>query len=145
MSDISGAGLKITIIASATFPQGFTVTEFASDTDPFIVEDVQVTQSEVGVNGDMVSWHRATIIPAEINVIPKTESDKNLKILVNANREAKNKMRVHDDIRIIASYPDGTVTTLKGGVVSEGSIAESVTNDGKIRSKNYKFQFPSVI
>lgn len=145
MSDISGAGLKVTIISPITFPAGFTVTEWATDADPLTIEDLEVSNSEVGVNGDFVSWHRAAVKRLEMNVIPNTESDKNLKILTQANMVEKNKLAIADEITAIVSYPDGTTSTFSGGVIAAGKIANSVTNDGKIRSGNYKFQFAKVV
>ena len=145
MADISGAGAKITILAIPTFPQGITITEFATDTDPFVIEDIEVTNSEGGVNGDMVSWHRATKIPVTLNVIPNSESDKNLMVLVATNRVAKNKIAINDNITMIVTYLDGTIKTLTNGVIVAGSVANSISNDGRIRSKSYRFEFPNVI
>lgn len=143
--DISGLNSKVTIIAVPTFPQGFTVTEFASDSDPVVIDDIEVTNTEVGVNGDVVSWHKATTIPVELSVIPNCESDKNLQILVDSNRSAKNKVSLNDDITMIISYADGTIKTFTGGVIIGGSVASSITTDGKIRTKTYRFSFANKI
>ena len=143
--DISAQGIKVSILSTPTFPQGFTVTEFATDADPIVIEDIDITQSEVGVNGDMVSWNRAVVVRVEINVIPNSESDKNLMILAIANRAAKNKVSTHDNVTMIVAYPDGTIRTFSNGNIAAGSIANSMGNDGKIRSKNYKFAFATVI
>ena len=143
--DISAAGGKVTIISSPTFPQGFTITEWATDADPITIEDVQIAQSEVGVNGDIVSWHRAVPVNVDMNIIPNSESDKNLMILTSANKVEKNKVALHDSITMIISYPDGTLKTFTEGTIVSGSVANSMVNDGKIRSKNYKFVFGKVI
>lgn len=142
--DISVAGSKVTIIAVPTFPAGFTITEWATDADPLTIEDLEVSNSEVGVNGDFVSWHRAGIKNLEINIIPNSESDKNLMILTKANMVEKNKFATNDDITMVIVYPDGSKTTFSGGVITAGKIANSMTNDGKIRSGNYKFSFAKV-
>lgn len=144
-NDIGALGSSITIIAVPTFPQGIVVKDFASDTDPWVVEDVEVTNTEVGVNGDVVSWHKATTIPAVLSVIPNGESDKNLQILVNANRGAKNKVATNDDITVIVTSPDGTMETYTGGVISAGKIGKSISNDGKIRTGTYSFTFANKI
>lgn len=143
--DIGGVGSKVSIIAVPTFPQGFTITEFASDADPVVIEDIEVANTELGVNGDMVSWHRAVTIPVELNVIPNSEADKNLQILVATNRVAKNKVAISDDITMIVSYADGSIKTLTGGVIIAGNVASSITTEGKIRTKNYRFQFANII
>lgn len=145
MQDIGGLGSKVTIIAVPTFPQGFTITEFASDSDPIVVDDVEVTNTEVGVNGDVVSWHRATTIPVEISVIPNSESDRNLQILVNANRGAKNKVSLNDDITMSVASADGTIETYTGGKIVSGKIGKSIGSDGKMRTGTYRFVFSNKI
>lgn len=145
MINIGGAGSRVTIIAVPTFPQGFTVSELASDTDPIVIDDVEVNNTEVGVNGDVASWKRATTINLELSVIPKTESDTNLKILLNANRLAKNKVAINDDITLILTEADGTITTFSGGVIVSGPVADTIGSDSKIRTKTYRFTFSNVI
>lgn len=145
MQDIGGLGSKVTIIAVPTFPQGFTITEFASDSDPIVIDDVEVTNTEVGVNGDVVSWHRATTIPVEISVIPNSESDRNLQILVNANRGAKNKVSLNDDITMSIACADGTIETYTGGKIVSGRIGKTISSDGKMRTGTYRFVFSNKI
>ena len=143
--DISVAGSKVSIIANPTFPQGFTITEWATDADPLTIEDVQVANSEIGVNGDVISWHRAVMVNVDMNVIPNSESDKNLMILTAANKVEKNKVSLHDNITMVIAYSDGTIKTFSEGTIVSGSVANSMVNDGKIRSKNYKFTFGKVV
>ena len=143
--DIGALGSSVTIIAVPTFPQGIVIRDFASDTDPLVVDDVEVTNTEVGVNGDVVSWHRATTIPVTLSVIPNGESDKNLQILVNANRGAKNKVATNDDITMIVASPDGTMETYTGGVITSGKIGKSIGSDGKVRTGTYSFVFANKI
>lgn len=143
--DIGALGSSITVIAVPTFPQGLVIRDFATDVDPWVVEDVEVTNTEVGVNGDVVSWHRATTIPAELSVIPNGESDRNLQILVNANRGAKNKVATNDDITVIVTSPDGTMETYTGGVITSGKIGKTFGSDGKVRTGQYRFVFANKI
>lgn len=143
--DISVAGSKVMIISNPTFPQGFTITEWATDADPLTIEDIQVAQSEVGVNGDVVTWHRAVMTNVDMNLIPGCESDKNMKILLSTNKTEKNKVVIHDNITMIIVAPDGTITTFTEGTIVSGPVGDSFTNDGKKRSKNYKLTFGKVI
>ncbi|MBR2505362.1 MAG: hypothetical protein IKB70_00265 [Bacilli bacterium] len=145
MQDISGLGSEVTIVAVPTFPQGFTITDFASDSDPVVIDDVEVTNTEVGVNGDVVSWHRATTIPVEIAVIPNSSSDRNLQILVNSNRGAKNKVSLDDEITMTIAYANGTMETYTGGKIVAGRIGKSIGSDGKIRTGVYRFVFSNKI
>lgn len=143
--DISVAGSEVSIISNPTFPAGFTITEWATDADPLTIEDVQVAQSEIGVNGDVISWHRAAMVNVDMNVIPNSESDKNLMILTATNKVEKNKVSLHDNITMVIAYADGTIKTFSEGTIVSGSVANSMVNDGKIRSKNYKFTFGKVV
>lgn len=145
MINIGGAGSKVTIISVPTFPQGFTVTEFATDTDPLVVDDTEINNTEVGVNGDVVSWKKAGLLNLELSVIPNSESDKNLKILFNSNRLAKNKVALDDNITMIIVEADGTTTTYTGGKMLSGTPSNSISSDAKLRTKTYRFTFSNVI
>lgn len=145
MINIGGAGSKVTIISVPTFPQGFTVTELATDTDPLVVDDIEINNTEVGVNGDVVSWKKAGLLNLELSVIPNSESDKNLKILLNSNRLAKNKVALDDDITMIIVEADGTTTTYTGGKMLSGTPSNSISSDAKLRTKTYRFTFSNVI
>ena len=145
MINVGGANSKVTIISVPTFPQGFTVTELATDTDPLVIDDIEINNTEVGVNGDVVSWKKAGLINVELSVIPNTESDKNLKIILNSNRLAKNKVALDDDITMIVTESDGTITTFSGGKLISGPLSNSIGADAKIRTKTYRFTFSNVI
>lgn len=141
MSNISSNGLKLVLIASVTFPLGIEINAFATDGDPFIVEDVDVNKHEVDINGNGVTYSRAVPIRAEINLQPNSEEDKNLSILLSANSPGKNKLSIHDDITLIAVNPNGTREMYLKGTILGGAGGNTMTNDGKIKSKNYKFSF----
>lgn len=144
-NNVGGVGLKITLFASITFPLGITITELSKETDPFVVNNVPLTKSGVGINGDKYVWQTAEQILTELNIIPNTESDKNLKILSNANRKSKNKVAVIDDITITVEYPNGETVTFLDGNITEGKIANGVATDGKYPDGHYTFEFGNVI
>lgn len=144
-TNISALGTQVTVVAVPTFPQGFTITEFPGDNDPVSIEDVEVSNVEMGVNGDMVAWNKANPIPVELNVIPNSEADKNLQIIMSTNRAAKNKVSVADDITMVITYADGTRKTLTGGVIMQGAVANSITSDSRIKTKTYSFNFANII
>jgi hypothetical protein len=66
MQDISGFGARVQIRADKTFPSGFVLTQFADDVDPFDVPSTQIADKAMGMNGDLISWAKAT--PTEITV-----------------------------------------------------------------------------
>lgn len=142
---IGGLGLKVTIIASPVFPQGFTIDKWSDDADPLNIGDLELTQTAMGVNGDLISWNKAVPIPVELNVIPNSDDDKNLKILFNSNRAARNKVSTQDDITMIISYPDGTTNTLTGGVIKTGQVAKSVTSESRLKTATFSFEFENLI
>ena len=91
MQNISGYGLSINILASTTFPIGLFITEFADDSDPLDIPSLQVADSAMGLNGDLIVWSKANPIKATLDVIPNSFSDRNLAILLEANRVGKGK------------------------------------------------------
>lgn len=145
-ANVGALGIKVTILAIPAFPQGFTIEEFGSDGDPVDIQDVEVTQTAMGVNGDLETWNKAAAIPVVLNsIIPKSEADNNLQILTNMIRASKNKVSIQNDITMTVSYPDGSLKTLTGGVLLVGKVANSATSDSRLRTNSYSFTFQNII
>lgn len=144
MQDISGFGLQLRVVASETFPSGFTVTSFADDTDPFDFPSQQIKDKAMGINGDLIVWSKANPLNITLGVIPNTEDDKNLGVLLEANRAAKGKKVVRDIITMTAIYPDGSQITLSNGAITDGIPRNSVASAGRLKSKSYGFSFENV-
>jgi len=144
MNDVSGFGLRIRLTASATFPAGITLSQFADDADPFDIPSLQVRDTAMGLNGDLVSWSKANPIKPTINVIPGSEDDRNLSVLLEANRVGKGKFGARDTITMTATYPDGTSLTVSQGVITDGAPGKSVASTGRLKSKAYVFAFESM-
>ena len=145
MADISGFGARIQIVASNTFPTGFSVTQFADDADPIDIPSLQIGDKASGVNGDLIAWSKANPIVATLNVIPESEDDVNLGILVEANRVAKNKRGAQDVITMIIQYPKGNATTFIKGYIQEGMPATGIQSSGRLKTKSYMFTFENLI
>lgn len=141
MQDVSGFGLRIRLTASVTFPAGITLTQFADDADPFDLPSVQVADKAMGLNGDMVVWSRANPIVTTLNVIPNTEDDRNLAILLNANRVSRGKNSARDVITMVGVYPDGRTVTLSNGKITDGVPGNGVASSGRLKTKPYAFAF----
>src|ERR1700753_3783497 len=105
MQDVSGFGVSLQIVASSTFPAGFTVTEFADDVDPFDIPSIQIADKAMGVNGDLIIWSKPNPINITVGVIPNSDDDKNLGILLEANRVGRGKISAQDVVTITAIYP----------------------------------------
>lgn len=141
MQDIAGFGLQVRVIASKTYPSGFTITQFADDADPFDLPALQINDAAMGLNGDMVHWSKASPIPLAIAVIPGGEDDKNLAVVFEANRAARGKRPAKDTITIVGTYPNGSIITLTPGIVYDGLPGNAVASAGRMKSKVYNFRF----
>lgn len=141
MQNISGFGLSVNVIASVTFPLGFVVTQFADDADPLDVPSIQVGDSAMGINGDLITWSKANPIKATLNAVPSSEDDINLAILLEANRPGRGKTGIRDIITMTLVYPSGNFVNLISGIITDGTPSSSVSSAGRLKSKNYAFTF----
>lgn len=141
MTNISGFGYVINIIASQTFPTGFTVTQGSNDGDPVDMAAVTIGDLVLGVNGDPISWNKAVPLPVTISVIPGGLDDTNLQILANANRVAQGKQSVQDIITMTIVYPDGSLNSLTQGAITGAPFLKSISSDGRIKTRQYSFSF----
>ncbi len=143
MNNVSGFATVINLIASVTFPVGLTVTQVADDSDPLDFASVKIADAAMGVNGDLITWSRATPLPMVISVIPGSTDDVNLQTLADANRVAQGKNSANDIITATVIYPDGTSVILNGGVITDGQFGKSISSAGKLKTKAYAFSFES--
>lgn len=144
MSDISGFGLSINLVASITFPGGIDITQFADDADPFDNPSIQLRDKAMGLNGDLVVWSKAVPIPFTLNVIPNGEDDDNLQVLAVANRVGKGRRAVQDIITITVNYPDGAQITLSNGAITDAMLGNGVASAGRMKTKAYPFVFENI-
>ena len=145
MNNISGFGIQVNLIASNSFPVGFLINEFADDADPFDLPSLQIADSAMGLNGDLISWSKANPIKITLNVIPGSFSDVNLAILFEANRVGRGKIGARDIITLTGIYPNSTFVTLTNGIITDGMPAKSVSSAGRLKSKSYNFSFENMI
>jgi len=141
MNEISGFGVKVNIIASATFPAGLVITQFADDADSLDLPSIQIADKAMGVNGDLVTWSKATPLTLTLNVIPTSDDDKNLSVLHEANRVGMGKQSARDIITLVIVYPSGRTATYINGKITDGPSGDSVASAGRMKSKAYQFAF----
>jgi hypothetical protein len=141
MSNISGFGFRVNIVASNTYPVGFVVTQFADDSDPFDLPSLQVADSAMGLNGDLIAWSKANPIKLTLNIIPDTLDDINFSILLEANRVGKGKTGARDVITMVGIYPSGRIITLSEGIITDGLPGNSIASSARLKSKSYSFAF----
>lgn len=141
MADISAFGIRVQIVASVTFPAGINVTQFADDGDSLDVPSQQIADKAMGVNGDLITWSKANPITITLNVIPNSEDDKNLQVLLEANRAGRGKRPARDVITMTAVYPDNTSRTWTAGAITDGIPGNSLASSGRFKTKPYAFAF----
>lgn len=141
MQDISAVGTSVFIQCIPTYPAGFTITELAGNVNPLDSAVTQIADKEMGVNGDLVVWSTANSIDVTIRPIVNSEADKNLQILFDVNRVAKNKVSAQDIVTMVINYPDGTIRTLVNGKLLSGNAVASVESSGRLGTREYQFAF----
>ncbi len=143
--NISGFGISVNVVASNTFPLGVILTEFADDSDPVDIPSLQIGDIAMGLNGDLITWAKANPIKVNISLIPNGSDDRNMSILLNANRVGKGKIGARDIITLNISYPAGNFVQLINGVITDGMPFTAVANSGRMKSKSYQFSFENRI
>lgn len=144
MPDISAFGIRVRIMASNTFPAGFDLTQFADDADSLDVPQQQIADKAMGVNGDLITWSKANPLLLTLNIIPNTDDDRNMAVLLEANRVARGKIGARDVITLVAAYPDGTTQTWSQGRITDGVPGNALASSGRMKSKPYMFAFENL-
>jgi len=146
MTDISGFGLQVNIIASRTFPAGLLINQFADNSDPLDMASIKIGDAAMGLNGNLITWSKAVPIPAVLNVVPGSFDDLNLQILFDANRVAQYKSSAQDIITMTVVYPDFTYTTLMRGKPTDFMPGKSIAGgENRIKTRSYAFMFADKI
>lgn len=145
MQNISGYGIIIQVFASITFPAGLTLSQLADDVDQFELPSLQIADKAMGLNGDLIVWSKAIPINLTVAVVPNSEDDINLGILLENNRVGRGKLSVHDVITLTAIYPDTSTFTFINGVITDGIPAFPIASAGRMKSKPYIFTFENRI
>ena len=139
--NISGFGAVVVLVASNTFPAGIPITQFSDDVDAVDLPEVKIADLAMGVNGDLIKWSRAAILPAVLGVIPGSNDDINLSSLAEANRVGQGKLSAQDIITLTVTYPDGTATVLSQGSITDAPFGKSIAGTGREKSKMFHFGF----
>lgn len=146
MVDISHAGTKMTMQASVTMDNYPTlITYLPDDTDPFDAASVTIGSSEMGTNGNVISWSNATMTEFTISVIPKSPSHVALATVFNANVVGAGKTPNNDVITFSRVMPDGSTMVLKNCKMTAGTPYMSMASSGRVKSPTYTFRCPPAI
>lgn len=140
-NDISGFGSVDSLVASKTFPSGIILTQYADDTDPFDLPEIQIGDAAKGVNGDFVGWKKAPVVPLTLAFVPGSANDVDMSILLQANTPLNGIKLNNDIITLTHHYPDGSIIILRNGIITHGMPGKSIASAGRFKSKTYKFMF----
>lgn len=141
MENISGFGLQVSIIASVTFPAGILLTQFSDDQDLVDPESLQITDTAMGGNGDLLVWTTPNPIKVSLSLVADGDDDQLMQLLLNANRGAKNKIVARDVITAGIILPDGGIFKYSNGAILEGSPGTGIASGKRKKTKVYKFAF----
>lgn len=143
MIDVSGFGLKATIVAIQSFPMGFTVQQFSDDVDPLEIQDDVPGAYEMMYDGSLFAYTQANPILVKISVLPGSDDDVNLQILLSARRMTNKLLPISDVTSMVVSYPDGSKAIFSNGSIISGPPAASVKAEGRKKGNTYLFVFGS--
>jgi hypothetical protein len=143
MINISGFGTTITVVALSSFPMGFSLSQFADDQDPLVVEEIEPTGYEMLYDGSLFAFDKAAPVRLTVSVIPGSDDDINLKILLQARKGAASIIPLPDQTSVIISYPNGGRVMLTNGTITKGPLADSILQTGRKRGNTYSFVFGS--
>jgi hypothetical protein len=141
MQNISGFGTKVTIVATQSFPVGFTVSKFADDKDPIKIEEIEPTGYEVIIDGSLFTFDKGAPVKVQISVIPGSDDDINLKILLQARKSSPSIIPLKDITAIVISYGNGGTTAFSGGSIISGPLSDSINQGGRMVGNTYTFIF----
>ncbi len=143
MIDISVAGSGITVFSLSSFPMGFRLSSFADDVDALVVEQTEVTGYEKLYDGNIFAFDKTSPIMLSVGIIPNTEDDINLKILLQKRKSTPSIIQIADDVTMVIAYADGGKNVFSRGTIIGGAIADSITSGGRKKSNTYNFAFGS--
>ena len=145
MYDVSASGIKLRVLAFPLYPAGFDVSRFPDDASPLEIDNQQIADTGMGVNGDLVAWSTPNPIEMSVSVIPGSEEDDALASIWAVDRIGGSKIAAFNKITIVVTYPSGKVVTYTGGKMIEGPAGTSTDNSARLQSKTYRFAFETVI
>ncbi|AHK11691.1 hypothetical protein S141_45 [Shewanella sp. phage 1/41] len=141
MADTSHNGAIYTISASKTLANvPVPISAFPKDTDPFDVPNTDISDMEIGTNGDEITWSIQNPVESTLAVIPATDDHEILQTIYNANRSEKGSPGAKDVITLVRILPNGETTTMKGRITS-GPATTSLASSGKIKTPTYGFKW----
>lgn len=144
MIDVSGFGTGIVIVALQSFPMGFSLSKFADDAEPISAKDIEAVGYEMLYDGTLFSFDKAAPVELSVSVIPGSDDDLNLKILLSSKKGAKKLIPLTDVTSMVITYPDGGRVILTNGTILRGPLVDSIETSGRRKSNTFTFVFGGI-
>jgi hypothetical protein len=141
MINISGFGLSIIIVAISSFPSGFELSAFADDSDPLSIDDLEPTGFEQLYDGSLFFYDKTAPIKVSVSVIPGSDDDINLKILLQARKGSPPHLPIPDITSMMVRYSDGGIVGFTKGSIISGPLTDTIQSAGRKKSNKYNFVF----
>lgn len=141
MINVSGFGTSIVVLALQSFPMGFVLKAFADDVDPISAREVEPVGYEMLYDGDLFAYDKATPVEVAVSVIPGSDDDINLKILLQSKKGAAKILPLPDITSMVITYPDKGRVILSKGTILRGPLVDSITTMGRKKGNTYTFVF----
>jgi hypothetical protein len=141
MIDLSSFGTGITIVATTSFPVGFSLSSFADDESPLDVENTEVSGYEKLYDGTIFTFDKTSPILLSVGIMPNTDDDINMKILMQMRKSNAQILPLPDVTSMIIVYPDGGRVAMSNGSIISGPLADSLTREGRKKGNVYHFVF----
>lgn len=122
---------------------GFRLKSFADDLDALTVDAAEVSGFERLYDGNIFSFDKTSPITLSVGIIPNTEDDINLKIILQKRKSTPSILQLADDVTMVIAYADGGRNVLSNGSILGGSIVDSLASHGRKKSNEYHFVFGS--
>lgn len=143
--DVSAMGIKATILAVPSYPLGHTLTQFADDGDSLNIPDLNIMQSSMGVNGDLVVWRVATPVELDVNLIPGTDDVEFMENLFKLNMTQKNKVSSKDVLTMTVQQPDGKIVVYTHGYIIGGKPSQDYAANGRAKTRTFRMVFENMV
>lgn len=141
MNQVGNHGIHATIMAFKTFPMGFTISKFSDDVAPIEFSPTQVADHEFLVDGSLFKFDTSAMVSVKISVIPGSEDDNNLNILLNSSRSLFKIGGFPELLGISIMYPNQSPIILSSGYMRTGMFGTTVMESGRSKGKTYEFVF----
>lgn len=145
MYDISAArGIKVTItMGGSSTPFEFKGEDFADDAPPVSITPLTVGDPRIDMNRRLFHGRRLQTVRIDLAPIPWTDADiKFKKFLISSRKETTSEKDIKVDSIIVQS--DEMTITLTDGVMPGGLAGVVLSNDGRLGTGTYSFEFVDI-